>query len=412
MIALYTALLIFFTGASAFFSLALISLFSLTTTEIKLFKQDRNLRKRQVAHLLAQPRDLLVTLMFYDIGANIFVQNTAANLFGTLSSWVLTVGVPLVLTLLLGEILPKTIALPNNVTIAYRIAPIIDRLQKILHPLLHFMTSLTAHISSFLFFFLKKEKEISNEELHHVLKSSKKYGILNQEELKLVDGYLALTDYTIKERMIPRHAILSYDTEDSLSKLTHIFVDLGCTRIPVCQDDLQNLLGILTAPTFFLHRHEIDAGKNCIPFLQKPCYVPETISARTLLSQFLKQEERMGIVIDEYGFISGLITLEDLFEVVVGEITDRRDEKIRYTSAGKNVIITSGKFEIAEFEELFHVSLPSKNITTTLGGWLTEQLGDIPKSGTKYTWNGFLFHVLAADPNRVRRVYIRRLKNE
>jgi CBS domain containing-hemolysin-like protein len=93
----------------------------------------------------------------------------------------------------------------------------------------------------------------------------------------------------------------------------------------------------------------------------------------------------------------------------VGEIADRRDDKIRYTPAGKDVIIASGKLELSEFEELFHVQLPSENNMVTLGGWLTEQLGNIPKSGTKYIWKNFLFQVLAADPNRVRRIYIRRL---
>ena len=117
----------------------------------------------------------------------------------------------------------------------------------------------------------------------------------------------------------------------------------------------------------------------------------------------------MAIVVDEYGSISGVVTLEDLVEVVVGQITDRRDEKILYTKAGEDVIIASGKMELAEFEEIFDVHLDSENNMATIGGWLMEKLGDIPKEGTKFVTDEFLFHVLSSDQKRIRRVYIRKL---
>ena len=405
-------LLILFTASSGFFSLAFIAIFSLSSPEVKLYSQDPDKRKRLVVTLLSKPRDLLVTLLFYDITANILIQNTAANLFGDFSSWWLTVGVPLALTLLLGEILPKTIALPFNMELAYRIAPVVELLHKILGPIRTAITFLTTHLTRIVFFFLRKEKEISNEELRVLLRSSENYGILSREEAKLVDGYLSLTDFTVKERMRHRHEILYYDLAEPLSKLTYLFVEKECSRVPVCRDGLQNMLGILSAKRFFLNRNQIQESKDLIPLLKRPYYIPETIVARTLLRHFFHRKEEMGIVVDEYSSIAGLITQEDLFEIVVGEIVDRRDEKIRYTPAGKDVIIASGKLELIEFEELFHMALPTENNMVTLGGWLTEQLGDIPKSGTKFIWKGFLFQVLAADPNRVRRIYIRRLKNE
>jgi putative hemolysin len=405
-------LLFVFTVGSGFFSLSQIALFSLSPTELKLYKQSPDKRKQLIAAILSRPRDLLVTLLFCDIGANILIQNASANLFGPYATWFLKVGFPLVLTLLIGEIIPKTLALSYNKAIALHVARAVAIFEKILSPLLRAMTFITSRISHVLFFFLKREEEISKEELHHVLKSSESSGILSLEEAKLIEGYLSLTDYTVKERMHPRHDILFYDIRDPMSKLTYLFIDRECTRVPVCDGDLQNMLGIIGAKNFFLHRDEIKNGKDLISFLMKPYYVPETILARTLLHHFFHQEMKMGIVVDEYGSISGIITQEDLYEVVVGEIADRRDEKTRYTPAGADVIITSGKFELGEFEQLFGIELPSENNMVTLGGWLTEQIGDIPKSGMKYEWNGFLFQILAADPNRVRRVYIRRVKNE
>ncbi|MEZ5315757.1 MAG: hemolysin family protein [Chlamydiales bacterium] len=405
-------LLLIFTLSSGFFSLSQIALFSISSTELKLYKYDSDKRKQLIASILSRPRDLLVTLLFCDIGSNILIQNTAANLFGSYSSWLLKVSIPLLITLLIGEIIPKTLALSYNKKLAQRVVGIIIFLEKILGPTLRLMTMITTHISHFLFFFLKREKELSKEELHHLLHSSEKTGILTLEETKLIGGYLSLTEYTVKERMHPRDEILYYNISDPINKLISLFIDKECTRVPVCDGDLQNMVGIIGAKKFFLYRKNMSTGKNLIPFLTKPYYVPETILARTLLHQFFYHDVTIGIVVDEYGSISGIITQEDLYEIVVGEITDSRDEKTRYTIAGSNVIITSGKFELSEFEELFRVKLTSENNTVTLGGWLTEKLGDIPKSGTKYQSQGFLFQVLAADPNRVRRIYVRRLKNE
>ncbi len=407
---LWIALLLLFTVLSGFFSLSQIALFSLSTTEIKLYKGSHDPRKQLIARLLSRPRDLLVSLLMSDIAVNILAQNMAANLFGEHASWWLKVGVPLGLTLILGEVIPKTLALPNNAKIAYRVAPAVDTLERFLGPIRTTTTAITSQLSRLLFFFLKKEQDISKEELHHVLKTSESHGILSQEEAELIDGYLSLTDYTVKERMQPRHEILFYDVDEPLTKLFYLFTEKECSRIPVCRGELQEMLGILSARSFFVLRNQIHTSEDLIKFLKKPYYVPETILARSLLRQFLFSEQKMGIVVDEYGSISGLITQEDLFEVVVGEIKDSRDEKTRLTRAGKDIIIASGKFELSEFERVFKTSLPSDNNMVTIGGWLTEQVGDIPKSGEKLIWRDFLFQVLASDPNRVRRVYIRRLR--
>lgn len=407
-ITLYSLFLIVFTLFSGYCSLAFIAFFSLSTGEIKLFAQDPDKRKQLVVSLLSKPRDFLVTVLFYDITANILIQNAAANLFGASASWFLIVGVPLGLSLILGEILPKTIALPFNARIAYTLAPSINFFHRLLGPLRRIITDVTTRLMRVVFFFLKKGKDISNEELRVLLHSSENYGILNRDEAKLIQGYLSLADITVKERMRPRHEMLYYDLNEPLSKLIYLFVEKECSRVPVCLDDIQNLRGILTAKRFFLHRNAIHESQDLIPHLQKPYFVPETIIVGTLLRHIFQRKEEMAIVVDEYGSVSGLITQEDLFEIVVGEIADRRDDKALYTPAGKDVIIASGKLEILEFEELFHVILPSENNVVTLGGWLTEQLGTIPKSGTQYVWNQFLFQVLAADANRVRRIYVRR----
>lgn len=396
----------------SFASVSETSLFSLSSMKVKVFKQDPDPRKQLVAGLLANPRDLLITLTMLNIAISILLQNVASSLFGDFSGWLLNVGVPLSLTLIFGEVIPKSLALANNEKIAYRVAPYLHFAEKILLPFGRILTRITHVVSRCMFFFLKKEEEISIDELQHTLRASKQYGVLNEEEAELVHGYLNLQERTVKDLMRPREEVIIYSTEEPLSRLIHLFVDQEVSRIPVCEESLDSILGIMTSRLYFLYRDKIKMNTDLLPILKKPFYIPESSSAESLLEKLYERHESIAIVVDEYGSISGIIALEDLVEVVVGEIVDRRDEKSRYTRSGEDVIIASGKLELAEFEEIFQTPLESPNHMVTVGGWLTEQMGDIPQSGAKFMTKDFLFHVLASDKTRVRRVYIRRLKKK
>ncbi|MBF5058629.1 hemolysin family protein [Candidatus Neptunochlamydia vexilliferae] len=401
------AVLIFTSG---FLSASETALFSLSSMKVRAFRQGEDKRGHLIARLLSQPRKLLVTILMLNVVMNILVQNVVSGLFGSLTSWTLTVGIPLLLTLIFGEVIPKSIAYPKNTWIAYQAAPFLRGVEWLLKPLRDAITWVTTWISKFFFFYLRREKEIAIEELKLALRTSQEKGAVTTEEAKLVRGYLNLEEDLVKELMCPRNEVLFFDINRPLEELIHLFVDEECTRIPVCNGDLENVLGIMTSGSFFLHRDRFKRTHDIVPFLRKPHFVPESMLSRALLKQFYKLEETLVMVVDEYGSISGLITLEDLVETVVGQIVDRRDEKSHYTRPSEEIVIASGKLELIEFEEIFDYHLESPNNMATIGGWLTEELGDIPKSGTKIERHGFLFHVLASDVNRVRRVYIRRLK--
>lgn len=403
-------LLILLLLCSAFFSCSEVALFSLSSMKVKVFRTDIDRRKQLVAHLLSSPRDLIITILVLNVITNILFQNVISSLFGDFSLWVLQIGLPLLLTLVFGEMIPKSIGLANNDVISYRVAPYIYQLQKFFYPLRKVLIAVTQFLMRLLFFFLKKEPDISVDELEYALKTSRQLGVLNEEEAELIQGYLRLSESQVKELMRPRSDILFFDLEEPLAKLVHVFVDQRCSRVPICQKNLDSVIGIMTSQIYFLHKERLHQPKDIIAILQKPFFVPETTSAPLLLRQMLDRQELLALVVDEYGSVSGLIALEDLVETVVGEIADARDEKADYTPSGKEIIISSGKLELSEFEKVFGIALPSVNNMITLGGWLTEQIGDIPKAGCKYTAYGFLFHVLASDHKRVRRIYVRRLK--
>lgn len=407
---LQLALLLGLIMASGFFSGSETALFSLPPTKTKTFSDSNDKRKQLVANLLKHPRDLLVTVFLLNTIVNILLQNTASSMFGQYASWSLKVGVPLVLTLVFGEIIPKYLGMVNNVSLSLLTAPLISTLQNWIAPIRHAIISVTTPVTRSLFFFLKEEKSISKEELRHVLRTSEQDGVLLTEEADLVWGYLNFQESSVREIMWPRVDILAYDLDEPLSKLTHLFVDMECSRVPVYKDSLDELLGIAHANDFFLEREKIKTPEQLIPILRKPLFVPENSPARALLQKFKETREYVAIVVDQYGVITGIVSQEDVLEMVIGDITDIRDQEQLFMSSGENEIIANAKLDLMEFNEIFQSNLTSDFNMITLGGWLTEQLGEIPPSGCKYETDDFIFQILAADPNRIKKIYVRKRK--
>ena len=395
---------------SAYFSSSESALFSLSPLKIKAMKYDPDPRNQLIAQLLAKPRDLLVTVFMLNTVINILLQNVASSMFGIDSGWILRVGFPLIITLVFGEIIPKYLGLTNNISLSYIVAPTINFCQNVLSPIRTIIVKVTAPISRLLFFYLRKEQSISNEELQHVLQTSQESGVLKKEEAALVWGYLNLQETLVKELMVPREDMHVYNIKEPLSKLLHMFAEEKKSNIPVVRDDLQNVLGVMTARNYFLHHQEITEPDHLLRFLEHPYFVPENAATRALLRSMQENGKTMAIAVDEYGTVTGLVTLDDIIDTVVGNATEEKQQSPHFTRAGNNEIIASGKMELSEFNDYFKVNLDSPNSMVTLGGWLMEQLDDIPKSGTQFQSSGFLFQILSADATRIRRIYVRRLK--
>lgn len=401
--------LIFLIFWSGFFSASETALFSLSSTKIKAYQTNISPRKRLIASLVLNPKDLLVTIFMLNTLVNILIQNTSSSMFGKSGGWIFKIVFPFILMFIFGEIIPKYIGLQNNIKLADLVAPTINLMQKLLKPIRKIIVKITSPLSRIMFFYLHKEKSISTEELKHALKTSQEYGVLNLDEAELIMGYLNFQEATVKELMRPREDIIFFDINDPLSKLTHFMVELECSRLPVCDRVIDNVIGIISIRQFFLHRKKIKNIEELIKHLVKPFYIPENTPAKILMRHFEEHKQVLSLVVDEYGSISGLITKEDIVEEVIGDISDRRDQKSLYEKAGPNEIIASGRLELYEFNEIFNSHLISENNMITISGWLIEQLGDIPKSGAKFEIESFLFQILAADPNKIKRLYIRKL---
>jgi len=395
---------------SAFFSASETALFSLSSLTLRSYQHEKDNRKKLIAHLLQRPRDLMVTILMLNIFANILIQNVVSSLFSSYSSWLIKVGIPLVLVLFIGEVIPKSIAFVHNTRVAYLASPLISFAFRILKPIRVILTAVTSFISRFLFFFLKREKPLSINELKHLLLTSHETKVLNKDETDLLSGYLELYEAPVKEKMRPKDEIQFYNIEDPIDYLISLFADKKISRVPICSDGLDHLLGIISLERFYRLKDKIRTPKELKKYLRKPFYIPETMNCLQLFFEMRQKKESTAIVVDEYGALQGLVSDEDLIEEVIGEIKDLKDQKPMYTRSGEDVIIASGKMELDLFEKIFGVPLVSKTKAVTLGGWLIEQLGDIPLPGAKYVTDDFLFYILAAAPNRIQRIYVRKLK--
>jgi len=403
-------LLILLTLFSAFFSCTETAFFSLSSLTVKAYRSSKKTYEKLISSLLEHPKDLLVTIFMLNTLVNILLQNVASSYFGEDAGWDLKVGFPLVITLLFGEIIPKNIGMQHNSRLAHITAPIINFFHQLLFYIRKWTILITQPISKVMFFYLKKEENISRNELVHALRSSEEQGSLDKLEARLCTGYLNLQYATVKELMRPRDEILFYDINDPIEKMVDLFMEKQISRLPVCNKSLDNVLGLFSAKEFFINNQKIQTNSQLQNLLLKPFYIPESTMARTLLKKFDQAKQQIAIVVDEYGAISGLITKEDLIEEVIGEIQDPKDTKTHYTLSGKNEMIASGKLELSTFNEIMNSELSSETHMVTIGGWLIEKLGAIPKSGDQYQTDEFLFHILSSRPNAIRRVFIRKKK--
>jgi len=386
------------------------ALFSLSHYQLSTYERSKNRIKIMIASLLKHPRDLLVTILMVNVFSNILIQNTVSNLFESYSSWFIKVGIPLVLTLFLGEVVPKSLALPNNERVAYIFGPFLNLIKIVLVPIRKPLTKLTTWISRLLFFFLKREPRLNTAELEHILSTSSNEGVVSKDEYELIKGYLDLKEASVKEKMRPKSEIIFFNLHNDLNELVDIFVEKEISRLPVCLDEVDNIVGIISLKNYLQYEKSIHSGSDLRMYLQKPFFVPENTKAWQLLWQMRFKKEEFAVVVDEYGSVTGVISQEDLIESVVGEIEDKNDDKLHYHRENENVIIANGDMTLEEFEDVFAEKLESESSVVTLGGWLTDLRGDIPTPGEKFVHNDFLFYILDSDKKRVKRIYIRKRK--
>lgn len=425
-IAVNSAVLIVLLICSALISGTEVAFFSLPQTVLD--EQDELTKgKSLVVELLMKPKKLLATILITNNFINILIVLLFASLgefffegvnlnfsLGPLDipSDVVKFSIEVVLItfliLLFGEVLPKVYATRNALQFSKLMASPIHFLNSILTPFSTPLTSLTGVVERRLG---GKKNNISVERLSQALELTSEDGS-TKEEQKILEGIVSFGNTETVQIMKPRIDILALSDEEPYKKVLEKIVKNGYSRNPVYHESIDTIVGVLYAKDLLAH---IDKDNfDWLQLLREPFFVPENKKLDDLLSEFQEKKNHLAIVVDEYGGTSGIVTLEDVIEEIVGDINDEfDDEDLSYSKLDKNNYVFDGKTTIKDFCKVLEIEDESifeedKGESETLAGFILEISGKFPKKGDKINFNEFTFTIEAVDKKRIKQVKVTR----
>ncbi|RKS99187.1 gliding motility-associated protein GldE [Flavobacterium sp. 123] len=414
-----TTLVLGFTGifallfCSALVSGAEIAFFSLSQKDIDETVQENASKGKIIADLLEKPKKLLATLLvannFINIGVVILFSFVGKGIFSEITSpvlkFILEVIVVTFLILLFGEVLPKVYASRNNIKFAKQIAYPIALLDKILSPVSLPMRSATIFLHNKLG---KQKTNFSVDQLSQALELTDSEETSSDEQ-KILEGIVTFGNTDTKQVMSPRIDIFALEIEESFSDICPKIIEKGFSRIPVYRDNIDQIEGVLFVKDLLPHINTNDFDWK--PLIREPFFVPENKKLDNLLKDFQNMKSHLAIVVDEYGGTSGLVSLEDVIEEIVGDISDEfDDENINFSKIDDKNYLFEGKINLKDFyrivdvdEELFEIK---KGEAETLAGFILEILGNFPKKDQKITFENCLFTIETVDKKRIRQIKV------
>lgn len=250
------------------------------------------------------------------------------------------------------------------------------------------------------------------EDILGFLRECRDRELLDVDELAMLLGVLEVSDTHVRDIMVPRSHMVVLDADSSPDELLDTIVESGHSRFPVIGDDRDQVLGILLAKDLLRHFRQLESGIPLEDLLRAPSFIPESKRLNTLLSEFRESHQHMAIVVDEYGGVSGLATIEDVLEQIVGDIGDEHDpEEADYIQAdddGRYTVL--GLTRIDDFNEYFGVELADDEYDT-IAGLIMHELGRLPRRGESLDFSGFRFRVQRADRRRIHVVKVQRIES-
>jgi CBS domain containing-hemolysin-like protein len=252
----------------------------------------------------------------------------------------------------------------------------------------------------------EEQREATEEEIQALIEEAKEEGIIEKEEGKLLKSVVEFGDTIAKEIMTPRVEMICIRKDATISKLRELVIKEKHSRIPVYKDRVDNLEGIILAKDLLEYTDEAHKAGSIEPLIRPVHFVPESMRVSELLKELQKRREKLAIVVDEHGGVSGLITMEDLVEEIVGEIQDEYDsEEVQFIEQGPFDYIVLGDADVEDLEELFDLDLAEDDYIT-VSGLITHSLGRLPEKGEKIELKGMQLEILEVDQKRVKKLRI------
>ncbi|MGK0254729.1 MAG: putative hemolysin [Mariniflexile sp.] len=395
---------------SALISGAEVALFSLSRTDIEKGLEAKSKRIQIIAKLLERPKKLLATVLvsnnFINIGIVILFAYLGSNLFSGITSPVLKFTLEVViitfLILLFGEILPKIYASRNNLKFAIFMAYPLWVLDVLLSPLSLPMRSVTIAIHNKLG---KQKSNLSVDQLSQALELTSEEDT-TKEEHKILKGIVSFGNTDTKQVMRPRIDIFALNIELKYTDILPEIIENGYSRIPVYKDNIDSIKGILYVKDLlpYIDRKQFD----WTALIREPFFVPENKKLDDLMSEFQEKKVHLAVVVDEYGGTSGLISLEDIIEEIVGEISDEfDDEDLTYSKLDDNNFVFEGKTALKDFYKIIKVNdeasfEESKGEAETIAGFVLEISRSFPKLNSKIYFKNYVFMIEALDKKRIK----------
>lgn len=393
--------------SSAFVSASEVAYFSLTSAELEEMDNDN------VRQLLQNPNELLATILITNNFINVAIVVISTYLTsiaiwfpeGSSLEFVFQVVIITGLLLLFGEIMPKVYANNNAVAFSLRTNKVLISLKKAVYPLSYLLLASTNFINKKL---VSKQTPISIEEI------SKALDIIDhenkEEEKRILRSIVEFGNTDVKEIMKSRVAISAIDKKTSFTQVLKIIISSGYSRIPVFEKRIDKIVGILYIKDlipYLNEKNDFDWVKLC----RAPYFIPETKMLNDLLKEFQAKKNHLAIVVDEYGGTSGLVTLEDVLEEIVGEINDEFDvDDNVYSKLDEHNYIFEGKISLNDFLKITKAEIDFfdkiKGEYDTLAGLVLELEGNIPKIGTVYKITPFTIVVESADLRKIKRLKV------
>ena len=398
---------------SALVSGAEVALFSLSQKDIDETLHNYPEKGKIIAKLLERPKKLLATLLvannFINIGIVILFSFIGDNLFSTILTPILKFAVEVLLVafliLLFGEVMPKVYASRNNIKFAKLIAIPLEQLVKILSPISYPMRKLTLFLHKRLG---KQKSNFSVEQLSQALEMTDS-DETSIEEQKILEGIVTFGNTDTKQVMCPRMDIFAIEIEEPFKLVYSKIIEKGFSRIPVYRDNIDHIEGVLFVKDLLRHidKEEFD-WKTLI---REPFFVPENKKIDNLLKDFQNMKSHLAIVVDEYGGTSGLVSLEDIIEEIVGDISDEFEvENLSFSKIDDKNFLFEGKINLKDFyriinvnEELFEIQ---KGEAETLAGFVLEILGNFPKKNQKILFENCVFNIESVDNKRIKQIKV------
>lgn len=412
------AVMVLFLIGSALMSASELAYFSFRPEDIERFKAKKNRRTKTAIRLYSKPEKLLSTILVGNITINIAIVLLAAYLSPRIFDFsnepvigfIVNVVIITFLLLFFGEVMPKVYASRNYTTIALIMAIPLAFLQKLFLPitsLLIFSTSFVKRRTG------SRHSNISMDDLSNALELTSDD---NNEDDKILKGIVNFGNINVSAIMCPRMEVTAIDIRSGFDKIVPVIISSGFSRIPVYSGSFDTVKGILYAKDVLPYTNN-PAGFKWQALLRPPYFVPETKKINELLKEFQTRKIHLAVVIDEYGGTSGIVTLEDILEEIVGEITDESDQdELLYRKIDDKAYIFEGKILLNEFCKVFEfeeeIFDEVRGESETLAGLILELTGEIPQKDQVIKYGEFIFRIESADRRRIKEIRAEIVKND